>query len=823
MTIPARTLRTLEYDKVIERLAKHAITLRGRELALALLPATEFSEVLRAQRFTAEARRLIELKPNVSLSDVKDVASIVQQAAIERTLDPQELLDVQTTLAGARVVHETIDKLRGYIPHLAQLGDRISDFSEITTEIGRAISNRGEVLDSASPQLHHLRRESRIVHDRLRTRLEQILQSQGGKGALQEPIITLRDGRYVVPVKADSRSQMPGIVHDVSSSGATVFLEPLETVEMGNRWREMLAEEQREVARILRELSVHVGKRADDIVLALNALAEIDLLLAKVRYGDAIKAKQLPHDPDLKSNGRDQGWLMEEPGSLYVRNARHPLIGDKVVPINVWIGRGGPTSNEQTPTAGPGDFTVLLITGPNTGGKTVALKTVGLLALMAQAGIPVPADIDSRLPVFDGVFADIGDEQSIEQSLSTFSSHVSNIISILKSITNRSLVLLDELAAGTDPVEGAALAKSILAQLLRTGALTIATTHHGELKAFAHTTPGVTNASVEFDAESLSPTYRLHIGLPGQSNALSIAQRLGMPAEVLAEARAGIDPDRLAVETMISDLHRHREEAEAASETQRVAARETETARARVTKELQSLEANRQRLFEQTRKEMETELAHARARLREALKELQKAERTTVFERAQAIEKVQEEVREVDEGVSRVQRREMARKKRGPIGKVEAGDRVYLLDVPTPGEALSSPDERGELDVRLGALRARINVKQIASVEKGVDGAQQLIDYHARTEEQLVATERPSPEIDLRGMTVDEALPLVDQRIDDAARAGVGEIRIIHGKGTGTLRQAVRQMLRKHALVRTSAAAESRAGGDGVTVVEIAG
>jgi DNA mismatch repair protein MutS2 len=584
----------------------------------------------------------------------------------------------------------------------------------------------------------------------------------------------------------------------------------------------MLAEEQREVARILRELSVQVGKRADDIVIALNALAEIDLLLAKVRYGEAIKAKQLPHDPDLKSNGRDQGWLMEQPGSLYLRNARHPLIAGDVVPTSAWIGTGGPTSNEQTPTAGPADFTVLLITGPNTGGKTVALKTVGLLALMAQAGIPVPADIDSRLPVFDGVFADIGDEQSIEQSLSTFSSHISNIISILKSITNRSLVLLDELAAGTDPVEGAALAKSILAQLLRTGALTIATTHHGELKAFAHTTPGVTNASVEFDAESLSPTYRLHIGLPGQSNALSIAERLGMPDEVLAEARAGIDPDRLAVEAMIRDLHRHREEAEAASETQRVAAREAENARARVTKELASLEANRQKLFEQTRKEMETELAQARARLREALRDLQKAERTTVFERAQAIEKVQEEVREVDEGISRVQRREMARKKRGPVGKVEAGDRVYLLDVPTPGEALSSPDERGELDVRLGALRARINVKQIASVEKG-GGAPQQIDYSKRTEEQLVATERPSPEIDLRGMTVDEALPLVDQRIDDAARAGVGELRIIHGKGTGTLRQAVRQMLRKHALVRTSAAAESRAGGDGVTVVEIAG
>jgi DNA mismatch repair protein MutS2 len=821
MTIPAKTLRTLEYDKVIERLAKHAITLRGRDLALALLPETEYREVLRRQRFTAEARRLIELKPNVSLSDVKDVASIVRQAALERVLEPGELLDVQTTLAAARVVHETIDKLRGYMRHIAETADRILDFSEITTEIARAISGRGEVMDSASPQLHHLRRESRIVHDRLRSRLESILASQAGKGALQDPIITLRDGRYVVPVKSDARSQMPGIVHDVSSSGATVFLEPLETVEMGNRWREMLAEEQREVARILRELSVRVGKRADEIEMALDALAEIDLLLAKVRYGEAIKAKQLPHDPDLKSNGRDQGWLIEEAGSLYVRKARHPLIGEKVVPIDVWIGKGGPTSNEQTPTAGPGDFTVLLITGPNTGGKTVALKTVGLLALMAQAGIPVPADIDSRLPVFDAIFADIGDEQSIEQSLSTFSSHISNIISILGNITNRSLVLLDELAAGTDPVEGAALAKAILSQLLEVGALTIATTHHGELKAFAHTTAGITNGSVEFDAESLSPTYRLHIGLPGQSNALSIAERLGMPASVLEEARSGIDPDRLAVESMISDLHRHREEAEVASETQRTAAREAEHARARVTKELASLEANRTKLVEQTRKEMEAELQQARTRLRDAMRELQKAERTTVFERATAIQKLEAEVAAVDEGVTRVQRKER-KPRRGPLPPIEPGDRVYLNDVPTPGEAISSPDESGELEVKLGSLRARINVKQIASVEKGA-GSPDTTDYRSRPEEELVATNRPSPELDLRGMTVDEALPLVDQRLDDAARFGIAELRIIHGKGTGALRQAVREMLRKHALVRGSASAEQRAGGDGVTVVEIAG
>jgi len=817
VTIPEKTLITLEYDKVIDRLARHCITERGRALALALTPSSDYDEVLRRQRLTAEARRLLELKPNLSLADVKDVSPIVKQAALGRILETAELVNVQVTLTAATAVRESIDKLRAYMTHLAEIADRIDNFGEVTSEVGRCINSKGEIADNASPALATLRRESRVAHDRLRSRLESLLNSQAGKGALQEPIITLRDGRYVVPVKSEMRSQLPGIVHDVSSSGATLFLEPLEVVEMGNRWRELQAEEQREIARILRDLSALVGERADAIALALDALAEIDLLLAKVRLGEAIKAKWLPHDPNDRAEG-EQAWLVEEPGSLYLRNARHPLLKGDVVPISVWLGEGGPTSNQQAPTTGPEGFSILLITGPNTGGKTVALKTLGLLALMAQAGIPVPADSDSRLPVFDAVFADIGDEQSIEQSLSTFSSHIGNIISILTQATQRSLVLLDELAAGTDPVEGSALAKAILSRLLKIGCLAIATTHHGELKAYAHTTPGITNGSVEFDPEKLAPTYKLQIGLPGQSNALSIAERLGMPDDVLTEAREGIDPDRLAVEAMISDLHRHREEAEASSETQRVATREAERARDRVTKELKSLEANRTRLVEQTRREMETELQTARVRLREAMKELQKAERTTVFEKAQAMDVVQAEIAEVGEAVKRVQRRERP-PRRGPLPPIEPGDRVYLQDIPTPGEALTEPDASGEFEVNLGALRARINVKQVANVEKSEHAESPAYREPPRE----FTHPRVPPELDLRGMTVDEAITLVDQRIDEAARAGIGELRIIHGKGTGTLRAAIRTMLRKHALVQAQAAAEPREGGDGVTVVDLAG
>ncbi|MEO6197556.1 MAG: endonuclease MutS2 [Dehalococcoidia bacterium] len=813
MPIAPKSLSTLEYNKVIERLTRHCSTERGRELAGMLVPSTEYPEVLRLQQLTAEGRRLVELKPNVSLSGVRDVSAVVGQAAIDRILEPAELLDVQATLDAARVTHETIDKLRSYMPLAGAIADRIADFRDISDAIGKAINGKGEVVDSASPVLATLRRESRVVHDRLRSRLEQIV-SSGSRTALQDPIITLRDGRYVVPVKAEMRSQLPGIVHDVSSSGATVFLEPLETVEMGNRWREMLAEEQREIARILRDLSTRVGSRADEIGAALDALAEVDLILAKVRLGEAMKARQLPFDPE--GSGRDQPWLLQEPGSLYLRNARHPLLTGDVVPVTVWLGSGGPQGAQVTSTDGSDEFSVLLITGPNTGGKTVALKTAGLLALMAQAGLPIPADADSRLPVFDAVFADIGDEQSIEQSLSTFSSHIGNIVGVLRTVTHRSLVLLDELAAGTDPVEGSALAKAILSYLLKVGALTIATTHHGELKAFAHTTPGVTNASVEFDAESLAPTYRLRVGLPGQSNALAIAQRLGMPADVLDEAREGIDPDRLAVEALITDLHRHRDEAELASETQRAAVTETERARSRVTKELQSLEANRSKLIEQTRKEMETELQQTRAKLRDAMKQLEKAERLTVFERAQAVEAVQEELVVAETAVKRVQQRER-KKRRGPLPAIEPGDRIFLHDVPTPGEAVTAPDESGEFDLMLGALRARVNVSQVVDVEKVTVAAASGESYTRPFTPPTVA-----PELDLRGLTVEEALVMVDQRLDEAARVGVSQVKIIHGKGTGALRTAVREMLRKHALVLEQAPAERHEGGDGVTVVEIA-
>lgn len=806
MSISQKTLTTLEYDKIIRRLAAHTQTAVGKELAVALMPSSDYEDVLRRQRLTAEARRLREMKPGFGLGGARDIGGLVKQASLGHVLEPGELLDIQATLAVARATKETISRLRPFVPFLAEIADGIADFRDLTAEIGRAVNQRGEVVDNASPVLAQLRRESRLAHDRLTSRLNQIVNSN--RATVQEPIVTVRDGRYVIPVKAELRAQLPGIVHGVSASGATVFLEPLETVEMGNRWRELIAEEEREVARILRALSERVGQRSSEIVAALEAVGQIDLALAKARLGEELKAQALPHD------GQEQPWLREDTRALLLRNARHPLLGDGVVPITVWMGQLGPRGGP------PGEpFTTLLITGPNTGGKTVALKTVGLLALMAQAGLPVPADADSQIPVFDAVFADIGDEQSIEQSLSTFSSHISNIIGILGSATPGSLVLLDELAAGTDPAEGAALAKAILSHLLRVGCLCLATTHHGELKAFAHVTPGIANASVEFDPNTLAPTYRLHIGLPGQSNALAIAQRLGMPPEILDEARATIGPDRLAVESLISQLHRERQAAEVASAAQQAAAREAERARQRVTQELQSLEANRERLIRRTQEEMEAELQKARLRLRQALQELERAERMTVFERAAAVRAAEEQIAAVEETAKQIGRKRR-RRRRGPLPPIAPGDRVYLLDIPTPGEALTAPDDAGELEVKLGALRARINLRQIERVEPAPKESEPV---RSPVPDGNTLPTAFTPELDLRGLTVDEALLLVDQRLDDAARAGIRELRVIHGKGTGALRRAVREMLSRHALVRAHAPAQPRAGGDGVTVVELAG
>ena len=773
----------------------------GRELALALRPSTDQAEVVRRQRLTAEARRLVELRPTVGLGGAHDVRPLTDKAARGAVLQPTELLEIAATLAAAGELRATVRRVADELPLLATLAGEFEPLPDLVAELTRSIDARGEITDAASPTLSSLRRNARIAHDRLNARLEEIIHSSQYRDVIQEPLITLRDGRYVIPVKADQRGKIRGIVHDISASGATVFLEPLSVVELGNSWRELKLDEEREVERVLRELSGLVGESSDDIIDTVAALAGFDLALAKARLAEELSAPELPH------TGEAQPWIVAAGATLHLLNARHPLLSGDVVPVTVTVGD---------------EYTTLLITGPNTGGKTVALKTAGLLTLMAQAGLPIPADAGSTVPVFVSVHADIGDEQSIEQSLSTFSSHLTNIIRILESAGRESLVLLDELAAGTDPIEGSALARAILGRLLELGCLTVATTHHGELKAFAHTTEGITNASVEFDTETLTPTYHLTIGLPGRSNALTIAERLGLPPELIAVARAAVDPDQAQVESLLTDIRRERDDAVTARLAEERARSEAEETRARLEEQLIEVEERLDALVERTQAELERDATAVRDLLAQAEDAADRGRLKRASERlAKALERKQ---RVEEKRPPKRPKKKKAPPSGGPAPEaIEPGDLVWIKGYDRFGEALSAPDERGEVELRLGSLHSRVRLDQVERVQR----PKARVEGRGSRDEGAPSVlpppvEVPPLELDLPGQTADEALPEVDLYLDRAYRAGIPWVRLIHGKGTGALRRQVRELLAKHPLASSYETGKREEGGEGVTVVHLA-
>ncbi|HIC93079.1 MAG TPA: hypothetical protein EYP09_02360, partial [Anaerolineae bacterium] len=520
----------------MSRLAEHTSFSAGRELALGLRPSTDPAEVRRRQGETSEARRLLALRGDLSLGGAHDVRPLVKNARREAVLLPTELLDIRDTLVRGRTLRRAILRLSDQFPLLADIAARIEECPRLVSEIARCINERAEVVDGASPDLARVRRELRETHRRLLDKLERIISSPSTAPFLQEPIITQREGRYVIPLKADFKGRIPGLVHDVSASGATLFIEPLATLELGNRWRELQVEEEREVRRVLAALSALVAEEGERVEHTVEALAELDLAFAKAKYAEELKAVE-PKLVSWKAPRRPASNCQHPGSTIDLRKARHPLLDPAtVVPIDVHLSD---------------DYFILVITGPNTGGKTVSLKTVGLLALMAQCGLHIPAAEGSALSVFSGIYADIGDEQSIEQNLSTFSSHLNNIVDILRRADRRSLVLLDELGAGTDPSEGSALARAILSHLLERRITTFVATHYPELKVFAHATPGVENACVEFDLETLAPTYKLSIGLPGRSNALAIASRLGLASGIVDRAREMVPPQSLEAEGLL--------------------------------------------------------------------------------------------------------------------------------------------------------------------------------------------------------------------------------------------------------------------------------
>ena len=831
--------RLLEFDQVLGQLSSYARTALGRQRVAELEPSDDLLEVATRQQETTEARRYIDDGGSLEFGPEQDITELVQRALLGGLLRGAELYAVRSFARAARYDRDELSEKES-LPLLSSLASNIPDLGHLDREVGAAISPAGEVLDYASPLLGRLRTESRQAQSRLNDIMERNLRRFQRSEVVQEPLITQRNGRMVLLIKTEMRYRVPGIVHDVSDSGATVFVEPMAAVDMGNRWREARLAEEREVERVLRQLSIRVGETAEDLLLALDIVARLDLDIAKARYSSALRAmppviEEAEEDPHPHPDGEGivGGLLLEGEETegrdgerarlLRLSRARHPLLTGDVVPISLSLDsqRG-----------------VLLITGPNAGGKTVALKTVGLLAMMAHAGLHVPAD-EARFPGFDGIYADIGDQQSILESLSTFSSHITNLLGIMRRATGRSLVLVDELGTSTDPEEGAALASAILRHFQRMGVFLVGTTHQRGVARTVQEHPGMQNASVDLDPSTLAPTYQLTVGLPGRSYALTIASRLGMPQDIIDDASAGISPVEQATETLLRELQQERrtvEELRDEAESARLAAVRM---RQELEEQLGSVEATKTELVEEARRELQLRTSHLMDRLQRAERSLDlaaaRAAEVSVgaHSRAPSASEPQTEFREQQEELREVQREldaadwQPIEVKRTPWHeRLRSGDRVYVRGISQPVEVITPPDgapgsaQAQRVEVLLGTMRARIPVYQLQSLAEGHPAAAQHGVHLDRAENRPPAPRLPDPEMDLRGLRVDEAVSRVETALNDAALDGVSLVRIIHGKGTGALRRGIREFLADHPLVEAATDGEG-AGGDGVTVARL--
>ncbi len=787
-----KSLELLEFPKVLEILAGFTYFSASKHLALNLKPSLDPELVSRSLSQSREVRLLLSLRPNFSIGGALDVRELARMAAIGKVLEPRDLIDIQGTLETTRKLRVALEKLKQQVPLLWGLAQRILTLPDLEDTIGKCVGPNGELLDSASAKLADLRHRLKETRHRLLKRLQNILDSPGTQKFIQEPLIVERESRYVLPVKVEMRRELKGIVHDFSNTGATVFVEPLVTVELGNEMRQLVAEEKREVERILAALSAQVGANQESISQNVALVAELDLALAKARYAEKVKATEPLIQND--SGSSNETWLR-------LVEARHPLLKGSVMPLSIEIGR---------------DFSILIITGPNTGGKTVALKTIGLLALMAQAGMPIPASEGSCIPIFDGIFADIGDEQSIEQTLSTFSWHMNNIVRIIQNSTGKSLVLLDELGTNTDPAEGAALGRAILLHFLAPKTMVVATTHYNDLKLLAHATPGLQNASLDFDPVTLTPTYHMTMGLPGGSNAMVIASQLGLPAQIIAAANNALHRRDQEIETLLRDLKTERQNvAELRSEVEKERA-EAQNLREHLKDELQALkEKERGILWEardnlrETKDSLALAAAALRRQIREAESELKKAKSRERIEQAkQVLAALHEKMTTPAWQVSQEDLREQTKSQ-----NIAVGDKVWIRDMDLPGTVLSLHEHRNQVGVQVGRISMVLNME---TVEK-------MGPSEMKPTPEMVAVPRPSGktmslELDLRGKRADEVALELDRYLDDASLAHVTQVRIIHGFGTGTVRQIVRDTLSSHPLVQSFRPGQKGEGGDGVTI-----
>ena len=782
-----RTLRVLEFTKIRDMLTEKALTPLGAEKCQALAPSTNFQEISEWQEETEEALVVLTYvggHPMASFSDVRPYLALCDKGA---TLSPKALLEIATLMRACRTARSALVTERDNTPRLKEKASLLGSFRNLEDDITTAILSEDEIADKASSELANIRRHLRGATERIKERLNSMIRSSAYQKYLQDPILTMRNDRYVLPVKAEYRASVPGLVHDQSASGATLFIEPMAAVEMGNELKQWEAKEKQEIERILAALSAEIAPYAVQLKENLELLAELDFAFAK----------------GLLS--RDMSGVtpkMNRDGFINIIRGRHPLIDrEKVVPSNLWMGR---------------EFTTLIITGPNTGGKTVTLKTVGLFTLMAQAGLHVPADLGTELAVFQQVFADIGDEQSIEQSLSTFSGHMTNIVGIMNEVTADDLVLFDELGAGTDPTEGAALAQTILTALLRKQVRTLATTHYSELKAFALSTPGVENASVEFNVETLRPTYRLSIGVPGKSNAFEISRKLGLSEGLIDEAKKLLSTEDKRFEDVIANAEYHRQVAEKERKLAEQAAAETTKLRDEAEFLRREMEAKREASLRKAKDEARRILENARRESESVMRELKQMKKSAAsgpdMQAAALRKRLEDGIDSLSEGLA-----QKADRVDKPPKTLKVGDEVEILNLKTRGVVLSAPDAKGEVQLQAGIVKLKAHISQLRLV-KEEPAKKQKSSFHAETG----AMTRTVPmECDVRGMALDEAIPVVDQYLDEAVLASLTEVSIIHGKGTGVLRSGIQQHLRRHPHVKSFRLGVYGEGESGVTVVTL--
>lgn len=801
-----KSLKTLEFDKVLAILAGYTSFSAGEALALALTPTTDQRDAELWQEETQEAMVLLDTNTSATIGGARDVRPSLDNADRGFTLSADAFLNIRSTIIAARNLKRLLLKAEETYPKLAAIAHLIEECPGIVSAIGQTIDERGDVLDSASPKLSNIRQSQRTVHGRIQEKLQKLLNSRQNQ-YLQEPLISSRGGRYVVPLRADSKGRIKGIVHDQSGSGATLWVEPIGTVDLNNEFRSLLLQEEEEINRILSELTNRIADQGDSIKRVVERMAELDLIFARGRYAAQINGvppefvewREFEQAKPPKHANERAKWTPPprnlHPGStIWVKGARHPLLPpDEVIPTDLTVHE---------------DIFTVLITGPNTGGKTVSLKTLGLMVLMAQSGLHLPA-IEARLTIFNDVFADIGDEQSIEQSLSTFSAHMTNIIRIVTQVDDRSLVLFDELGSGTDPTEGAALAQAIINFLRDKGATSFIATHYPELKIYASQTAGATNASMLFDVDTLSPTYEMSIGIPGRSNAFAIARRLGLDDTILDDAMKMVGSDSHEAEDLLDSIYELRDKIASEEAATRLAMREAEEERDALVRRLEQIEEEREELLEKTQAELAEEIEAVQSELRAVRRQIRDADSINKLKKAN---KKLEEVEMPQTAVSTPNK--PSKPTQQPRRKLQPGDTVKIKALNTTGEVISINNSKKEAQLAVGRLQMRASLSDLEFKGRPVED-------EPEPEPVTTNTKSVGMELDIRGRRVEDGIQELEAYIDSAFLSNMPWVRVIHGKGTGKLRTAVRKALTQNKHVTSWEEGKKGEGDAGVTVARL--